>query len=715
MKKSLRKVVSLVLVIAVLMTSMLVVSAVPVTRDPMQTVLFDALKLSLTQKEAFNSALSKAATDLDGAAADMKVIFPTLSVADAKLALEKYKGLDDDQKALIQASVLAFSLNPVNASEITEFGTIVSTVNKELTGDQANNDGISLMIQIIKYLNKSGKNGAYVTDLSSDTSKIAFVYSPSDYLVALAMTSVESLIGVMDTLNAKISSSSGSTTFDKLLSYTASKINEAPAVEIKALKEYLKAINPSYYQPYVAPGGGGTTTPTPTPTPTPAAEKNIEEALKDLTTANPDNGAAANELKKQLEAAIQNEIAKAGTTSVTPTVVGTTATVTADQIKVSDIVAKAEAVIAKAAEIAKVTGSTDAKIEKKVVIDVDTKDVANVNVQLQAELFAKVQEKGIDKVEIASGDIKLSVAPDFAADVKSAKTVSFDIKKVAVTDELKAKMTDEQKTLLASNATVLDFNAAVTAADGTEKKITKFDKKLTIKVKYSLKEGEDKDKITVLYFADDGSIKNMIGRYDAVSGEVVFETDHFSTYVVKNLVKRFGDVASSAWYKSQVESLASKGIVEGRAGNNFVPNGNVTRAEFVTMLVKAKGVYDENAEVDFDDVSKDEWFYTYVASAVKANIVSGVGNNKFAPNSLITREEMAVMLANALGEKTVENASKYLKASDANKISSFAKNGVALCVKNDFLVGSKNKLDPKGKATRGMAAVVVYKYFNFIY
>ncbi len=672
MKKSVKKLISLMLVLAVLVTSMLVsgVSADTATPGPMQTVLLKALHLTEDQKRAFNTTLNTAETDIPAAVSSMQSLFSEISEDDATDALEKYKSLTSDQKSNIQIAVLAFDLNEIPNISSLGFSTIVGKVNTELTGSASNNDGINLLVQVIKYLNYVSKNGAYVTDKTSDTTKISFVYNSSDPLVAMAKSSVNDLIGVMETIKAKVTGKTGATAFDKLLNYTADVINTAPNTEIAALKTYLNSINDSYYQPYV-PTSSGSTGSTGSTTP----------------------------------------VNNTGTVSVGATVTGPTAKVTADQIKIADVTAAADAVIAKAAEAAK----KGEKFEKKLSLEFDVKGAANVDLALPGDLFTKVKEKGLEKIEIKAGDAQIAVAPDFTADLKDAKSVNFKVNKVSVTDDMKAKLSDEQKKLIAGNETIFNFDAAVVAADGKEKKLTSFDKALTIKLKYELKAGEDKDKITVLYLAADGTIQNMVGRYDETTKEVIFETKHFSTYMVKNVVVSFNDVKANAWYKKQAESLAAKGIVGGRGGNNFAPDANVTRAEFMVMLVKAMGAYDETATCSFTDVSKDAWYYTYVASAVKAGITSGIGNNKFGPNDNITRQDMAVMLVNALGDKTIDNADKYLTASDANTISAYAKNAVALCVKNEFMVGSGDKLTPKATSTRAMAASVVYKFFNFIY
>lgn len=737
MKKTLSKILSLILVTAVLMTSMIFSSVGAVNSvDPMQRVLLEILEINTeAEKAPVISALStlfdlsqyntdvelNAAIDAAAAVIEAKV---TISHTDAVAAVTQFKELTLNQKTTIVNAISTFSLAPVlTAADVSSFADIAKKVNYEVTGDESDYRGVTLVIKILRKLNVLNKNGAWATDVPSDTKLIKFEYNASDSLIIMAVSELSGLIGSMETLNNKIASKSGTSAFDKLLTYTADVVNSfaadsSKAGQIAALKTYLDGIDDEFYRPYVAPpsGGGGVGGATPPADTNPTVGQDVTKAIDNLAKA-PDtiSGTDRNDLKKKLEKAIENEIAAAGSVTVIPVITGTTATITADQIKVADFVAKAEAVIAKAKEIAKSVGDTDIKIEKKVAIDIDSKGAAYINVALPAELLTKVRELGIDKVDIKSGDAVLSLAPDFSSEVKAAKSVAFTVDKVALTDELKAKLSKEQKQLLAADDTVFDFSVSIISAEGNETGISAFDKPVTVKIKYALKPGEDKDKITVLYLADDGTIQNLTGRYDESIGQAVFETSHFSAYLVKYLEKTFKDVKSGAWYKKQVESLAAKGVVGGRGDNKFEPDANVTRAEFIKMLVIAQGSYKENAACSFTDVSKNAWYYPYIASAVKAGIAKGTGDGRFSPDSLITRQEMAVMIANALGIKTVDNAEKYLTASDSSDISAFARNGMALCVMDGFLQGSGNKLDPRGNTTRAMAAVVIYRYFNFIY
>jgi hypothetical protein len=219
----------------------------------------------------------------------------------------------------------------------------------------------------------------------------------------------------------------------------------------------------------------------------------------------------------------------------------------------------------------------------------------------------------------------------------------------------------------------------------------------------------------VLYLADNGTVKNMAGVYYEATGTVKFKTNHFSKYLIKHNVVKFGDVTEGNWAKKEIEAMASKGIISGNLGK-YLPDNNITRVEFVKLITTTLNILDDNAKTDLKDVDKNAWYYKYVASAVKAGIISG--NGTFAPNEAITRQDMAMMLANAMtkvkGEVSISSDSSYISSFiDKASISNYAVEGVATAVKYKLLGGKPgNKVDPLGKVTKAEAATVIYRLFN---
>lgn len=119
------------------------------------------------------------------------------------------------------------------------------------------------------------------------------------------------------------------------------------------------------------------------------------------------------------------------------------------------------------------------------------------------------------------------------------------------------------------------------------------------------------------------------------------------------------------WAKSYINDAVSRGLFVGTDSRHFSPDMKLTRAMFVTVLCRTVGADAETADLDisflksyFTDVDLNQWYAPYVAWAVRNGITSGVGNNKFAPNDPVTREQMACFIDRYLNptKKTVPEA-----------------------------------------------------------
>lgn len=179
----------------------------------------------------------------------------------------------------------------------------------------------------------------------------------------------------------------------------------------------------------------------------------------------------------------------------------------------------------------------------------------------------------------------------------------------------------------------------------------------------------------------------------------------------------FTDLGNVAWAALAIEELTAKGILKGVGGNLFAPLKEVTRAEFITMIARAFNLPLENASADFSDVQAAHWAYSYVAAGVENGLVNGVGGGKFEPNRSITREEMAIIAANALTKfkgKAVADADAVLAGfKDNSSIASYAKDAVALLTQEGIVKGmTADTFVPKGIANRAQAAVIISKILN---
>lgn len=168
---------------------------------------------------------------------------------------------------------------------------------------------------------------------------------------------------------------------------------------------------------------------------------------------------------------------------------------------------------------------------------------------------------------------------------------------------------------------------------------------------------------------------------------------------------KFNDIANYQWAKEAIEVLSVKGIISGKGDGEFAPATNVTRAEFVKMIVTAlnlSATYND----EFSDVNVDDWYAPYVAAAKKAGIVVGDGE-RFNPNANITREDMAVVLFRAFNMEKSSNERDVFY--DSESISDYAKSAVFALYEKGITSGMGNGyFAPTNFATRAESAQMIY-------
>jgi hypothetical protein len=234
----------------------------------------------------------------------------------------------------------------------------------------------------------------------------------------------------------------------------------------------------------------------------------------------------------------------------------------------------------------------------------------------------------------------------------------------------------------------------------------------TVSISYKLLPGENPRAIVIWYLSDDGKLVGTRGCYDAATGTVMFMTPHFSRFMVGYNLIAFNDVVSGAWYHDAVTFLAARGITTGTSATAFSPDATLTRGQFIVMLLRAYGIEpDSNTTENFSDAG-DTYYTSYLAAAKRIGISNGVGNNMFAPDKSITRQEMFALLYNALkaiGEMPASTSGKTLSDfSDVSDIASWAKDAMTLLVESGTVSGSGGKLNPTGTTTRAEMAQVLY-------
>jgi hypothetical protein len=179
-------------------------------------------------------------------------------------------------------------------------------------------------------------------------------------------------------------------------------------------------------------------------------------------------------------------------------------------------------------------------------------------------------------------------------------------------------------------------------------------------------------------------------------------------------VRTFTDLAGYDWAKMQIEALASTGVINGTTETTFGPGMNITRADFICMLVRALKL---NASIDgnFSDVPSGAYYYDSVGIAKKLGIAMGKGENQFLPKENISRQDMMVIIARAMkisGKNLDDSATDLSKFTDSSKVAPYAATAAAQLIKAGIITGNNGAINPAGTATRAETAVIMYRILN---
>ncbi|CAG7645217.1 hypothetical protein PAESOLCIP111_04906 [Paenibacillus solanacearum] len=159
------------------------------------------------------------------------------------------------------------------------------------------------------------------------------------------------------------------------------------------------------------------------------------------------------------------------------------------------------------------------------------------------------------------------------------------------------------------------------------------------------------------------------------------------------------------WAEAQIRRFVERGALDGYPDGTFKPDAGITRAEFVTFLVKELGLK-VGGDAGFADTAQ-HWARSYIAAAAQAGMVSGYSSTSFGPDDPVTREQIVLMLVNANVLKSVQ-AGQTLPFVDAGDISSWAREAVNTAVSEGVMDGYPDgTLRPQGATTRAEAVTLV--------
>jgi len=173
----------------------------------------------------------------------------------------------------------------------------------------------------------------------------------------------------------------------------------------------------------------------------------------------------------------------------------------------------------------------------------------------------------------------------------------------------------------------------------------------------------------------------------------------------------FIDVDDMHWAADSIYHLVKLGVVKGYGDNTFRPDADITREEFVKMLVEAFGILDNTAESSFADVHKNEWYYPYISTLSKLGVVQGDNNNVFGIQREITRQDMAVLSYRLILKlnKTILPKVDKIQFIDQDKIAQYAVEAVSIMQQANIINGLGDmSFAPESYATRAQAAKIIH-------
>jgi hypothetical protein len=162
------------------------------------------------------------------------------------------------------------------------------------------------------------------------------------------------------------------------------------------------------------------------------------------------------------------------------------------------------------------------------------------------------------------------------------------------------------------------------------------------------------------------------------------------------------------WAQAAINRLVTLGAITGYNDQSFRPENAITRAEFVTIVIKLLAL-EGDSTVRFED-TKSHWANEYISIAASAGFVNGKTDQLFNPDDQITREEMAVIIGRLMKLTTDTSASGF--KDDAN-ISTWAKSAVSAIVAQGIMNGyPEGSFKPTSGATRAEAVTVIIRMLD---
>ena len=184
---------------------------------------------------------------------------------------------------------------------------------------------------------------------------------------------------------------------------------------------------------------------------------------------------------------------------------------------------------------------------------------------------------------------------------------------------------------------------------------------------------------------------------------------------------KYKDVVQTEWYVPYVDYVVEHGLMSGTSSTTFVPNGKVTRAQYVQVLYAFAGKPAGAKAAGFTDVKAGTWYVNAVNWAASVGVTGGMTKTTFAPDRPVTREQAATFFrayAEKVAEVTVDENKELSSFPDQASVSKYAVIPMKWAVGAGLISGIKSSgkviLSPQGTLTRAQLATMMKAFDQYL-
>lgn len=325
--------------------------------------------------------------------------------------------------------------------------------------------------------------------------------------------------------------------------------------------------------------------------------------------------------------------------------------------------------------------------QKAVLLELLQEKPNSIDAKISSDLLKKCIDEKIDIIKVSSDLLSFELYPN-SMNINTVDDMDISIKESPMNISLELKQ--------------------------GQRVLNNFKKPIKISLAYE-QELASKENLTVELTTQELLKENLGGIYDDKAKTISFTTNKLGEFNVRENIKSFDDLAKYGWAKNAINSMASKGIINGKSQGEFDPSASITRAEFSTLVSRAlKLDVNSEKELPFTDVKEDLWYFESVKAMYENGLVNGKSETTFDPEGNITREEIAKITGQVLENSSYKKQDKNVldKFNDKENISNWAEEGSAITIHNNLMVGNDGNFMPKEKATRAEIAVVLYRLYD---